>query len=299
MGKIVPLVTLLVSLAVGSTASAAPSPRPVPEPSASAATDGAAPPVHLALHKAVYDLSLARAERGGIVAFAGSLTFRVDAACTGWTNSVHLDVMVRNSQGLETNNVMEYSAWESFDGNDLSFYSRLLSNDRVQEITEGSVRRDAKPKAGVQPIIARFVKPEAEDVVVAAGALFPNAYTRGVVQAGLEGRPFMSASLFDGSVPGAGSLVATALTPVTSDPSAKRLDSPLLKTRGWMVSMAYFLSGDEGADGSSGDGVSSHELRGVLHENGVISDMVLDYGSFSVNAKLKSLEALPQPDCGG
>ena len=34
-----------------------------------------------------------------------------------------------------------------------------------------------------------------------------------------------------------------------------------------------------------------------LHQNGVVSDIVIDYDSFSVHQSLVALSALPQPGC--
>jgi hypothetical protein len=43
---------------------------------------------------------------------------------------------------------------------------------------------------------------------------------------------------------------------------------------------------------------SDYEMDVVLHDNGVISAMTVDYGEFSVSQKLVALEKVDAPVCG-
>jgi len=40
-----------------------------------------------------------------------------------------------------------------------------------------------------------------------------------------------------------------------------------------------------------------YELGMLLLENGVSRDMLIDYGDYTIKAKLDSIEALPKPNC--
>ena len=76
--------------------------------------------------------------------------------------------------------------------------------------------------------------------------------------------------------------------PPSADPS---FDFPLLKdVPSWRMSMAYFA-----LDNRSGEPTHEQGLR--LYQNGIVDELILDYGDFALDAKLADLNALPAPDC--
>ncbi len=78
-------------------------------------------------------------------------------------------------------------------------------------------------------------------------------------------------------------------TKLTADPAAAKLN-PLLQRLGWRVRIAFFP-----ADAKVEK--PDYELGMRLLENGVSQDMVIDYGEYSIRAKLDDLENLPRPSC--
>jgi hypothetical protein len=67
--------------------------------------------------------------------------------------------------------------------------------------------------------------------------------------------------------------------------------SPLLIAGpSWHVALAFFPATGQGAE-------PEHEQALRIHANGVVEDLVLDYGDFTVIATLKKLEKLPPADC--
>ena len=70
--------------------------------------------------------------------------------------------------------------------------------------------------------------------------------------------------------------------------AAKR--NPLLNRPGWRVRLAFFPA-DQKAD------KPDYELGMLLLDNGISRDMVIDYGDYSIRAKLEDIEALPKPHC--
>lgn len=59
---------------------------------------------------------------------------------------------------------------------------------------------------------------------------------------------------------------------------------------GWAVRMAFFPNADTGA-------LSDYELTMDFLENGIISDMKIDYADFSVSQKLVALEKIKSDLC--
>ena len=75
-------------------------------------------------------------------------------------------------------------------------------------------------------------------------------------------------------------------------PASPKIDPALLKTKAWNVRMAFFTPDKNQAD-------PDYEMNAVFHENGIISDMLIDYNDFSVTQKLAALEKLPPDECKG
>ena len=74
-----------------------------------------------------------------------------------------------------------------------------------------------------------------------------------------------------------------------ADPAAA-VRSSLLERPGWRVRLAFFP-----ADASAEK--PDYELGMRLLDNGVSQDMVIDYGDYSIRAKLDDIEPLPKPNC--
>jgi hypothetical protein len=64
-----------------------------------------------------------------------------------------------------------------------------------------------------------------------------------------------------------------------------------LRGPAWNVRLAFFpVRGTEA--------ISDYEMNAVIHRNGIISDMRVDYKDFSVTQKLVALERLKNTVCG-
>jgi hypothetical protein len=66
--------------------------------------------------------------------------------------------------------------------------------------------------------------------------------------------------------------------------------NPLLKQPGWHVWLV-FLPPDEKIE------KPSYELDMLMLENGISREITVDYGSYTIAAKLDHIEALPKPKC--
>lgn len=252
-------------------------------------------PVNLASHEAVYELSLLRAEPGGLISFNGQLQYTIENVCTGWTNNWKMITILRNQDGLQVDTRWEFTSYESFDGTQYLFYGRTIQNDQTSEVIEGSANRPAK--AG-RPFAAIFTAPRSLTLPLPPGTSFPNAHTISLINAARAGHSFASGKLFDGGNLSGAALVTSAIGTRFDATQSSALDNPLLKTPSWRFSMAYFSEPEEGEPVNQALETPTYEVQGRMHENGVTQDMVQDFGTFSVRARLTSLKALPTVDCG-
>ena len=76
---------------------------------------------------------------------------------------------------------------------------------------------------------------------------------------------------------------------VAPDPASAKL-SPLLKRPGWRVRLAFFPADPNAEE-------PDYELGMLLLDNGVSRDMLIDYGDYTIRAKLDDIEPLAKPRC--
>ena len=120
----------------------------------------------------------------------------------------------------------------------------------------------------------------ASSAALPAGTIFPTEHVRELIEAARAGERLVSRQVFDGS----GEDALTLATAVIGSPSGKG------KERRWPVSLAYFPLLEETM-------LPQFEIAFDLAENGVLHDMTLDYGDFTLKADLEKLEPLEQPAC--
>ena len=69
------------------------------------------------------------------------------------------------------------------------------------------------------------------------------------------------------------------------------VSSPLLDgAASWQVSIAYFGMAEEATE-------PEYEQEMRLFDNGVVDELLLDYGDFTLDATLADLKESPAPDC--
>ena len=97
--------------------------------------------------------------------------------------------------------------------------------------------------------------------------------------------------VFDGAGEEGLSGVNAALVQVLPPSAEPSMAFPILEdVRSWRMNMAHFA-----LDNLSGEPAHEQTLR--LYQNGIVDELLLDYGDFALDAKLAKIEALPPPDC--
>ncbi len=241
-------------------------------------------------HRAVYDLSLAKSRNnGGMVRAAGKLEFEWADVCSGWTVSQRTRVRMATSEGRSFDFGWSLNAFESRDGRRYRFFIRRINPDGSDEDLRGEARFPAPGTRGV----AVFNAPESRHVTLAKGTLFPTAHSLALMEAAAKGELPMWRTMFEGSGDDGRFGVNAVLREALAEDAPKGFESPLLRDQeSWRLRLAYF-----GMD----DAVSEpeHEQTLRLYANGIVDEMLLDYGSFALRADLSLLEALPPLDCKG
>ena len=239
-------------------------------------------------HRAVYDLSLAKSRSGGaMVRAAGKLEFEWADVCTGWTVSQRTRVRMATREGRAFDFGWSLNALESRDGRRYRFFIRRINPDGSDEVVRGEARFDEAGKRGV----AVFDAPESRKLRLVKGTLFPTAHALALIEAAAKGELPLWRTVFDGSGDDGRFGVNAVLAEALAADAPKGFESPLLRDqKSWRLRLAYF-----GMDETVSEPEHEQALR--LYANGVVDEMLLDYGDFVLRAELDVLEALPPLDC--
>src|SRR5215469_1878189 len=241
----------------------------------------------IAPHRALYTMSLGSARNdSGVVDARGTMDYEWGETCDGWTIEQRYRLKMHYGESPDVDIVSSFVTWETKDGLRCRFNQKQTRNGEVDQEIRGEARLDGPGKGGV----VEFAKPEAQTLRLEPGVMFPSAHTILLIDSARAGENFLSRLVFDGaSDDNAVQVSAVIGVKVTADPAAATR-SPLLERPGWRVRLAFFPA-DANAE------KPDYELGMRLLDNGVSQDMVIDYGEYSIRAKLDDIEPLAKPNC--
>ncbi|MGD1878979.1 MAG: EipB family protein [Kiloniellaceae bacterium] len=251
---------------------------------AAAATPAAA---RLTPHKAVYLLALGDLQSSSTVVDAtGRFEFEWSDVCDGWTVNQRFRIALLYEDGVSISYGWSLSSWESKDGKRYRFFIRRFDGAGQSEDVRGEAALGADGSG-----VATFRDPEASDVALPAGTLFPTHHTLRVLESAEAGDALVWTLVFDGSGDEGLFGVSAALSRRQGPDAPTRLSSTLLDgVPSWQVNLAFY-----GADPAEVEPEQEQGLR--LFANGVVDEMRLDYGEFVLDADLSDLIPLPSPNC--
>ena len=239
----------------------------------------------LASHCGIYTLMLDRArENAAIVDVSGAMLFELIDACESWASRQRFTMTLRNREGTELETGSDYATLESMDGRNLRF--------SLTQVTQGAVRSRVAGQAELTADgsgVARYSEPEVKELPIPPGTLLPNTHTIAALNAARAGQRLLVAPIFDGTTADGAQQTTTVLSPwqgpqpVPEAPSLSTLGSSRMR-------IAFFEPDGEQAGGAR---TPSYEVSLRYFENGVADDMIMDFGDFTVRAKLVRLEEAP------
>ncbi len=239
----------------------------------------------LASHRGIYSLTLDRArENATIVDVSGAMLFELIDACESWTTRQRLTMTLRDREGTELETGSDYATLESMDGRNLRFSLTHMTQGAVKSRVAGQAELTADGSG-----VARYSEPEVKELPIPAGTLLPNTHTIATLNAARAGQRLLVAPIFDGTTADGAQQTTTVMSPwqgpqpVPEAPSLSTLGSSRMR-------IAFFEPAGEQAGGAR---TPSYEVSLRYFENGVADDMIMDFGDFTVRAKLMKLEDAP------
>jgi hypothetical protein len=242
---------------------------------------------NIAPHRALYTMTLGSARNdSGVVDARGTMDYEWGESCDGWTIEQRYRLKMRYSETQDVDIVSSFVTWESKDGLRYRFNQKQTRNGEVDQEIRGEARLDGAGKGGV----AEFSKPQTQTLRLEPGVLFPSAHTMLLIDAAHEAESFVSRLVFDGATDENAVQVSAAIGVKLAPEPAAAVQNPLLERPSWRIRLAFFP-----ADASAEK--PDYELGMRLLDNGVSQDMVIDYGEYSIRAKLDDIEPLAKPNC--
>ena len=250
-------------------------------------------PIKLTPHRAVYEMTLDNARSAsGITGIDGRMVFEFTGSeCDGYTLNMRMVTQMTDSQGQTNRTDLRSSTWEQGDGQKFRFQSAQYLNDKLNDVTMGRAMRNA-PEA----VEVKLSQPNRTELNLQGRVLFPTQHSLALIDAAQDGKGLLQAQIYDGSEKGQKVYDTTAFIgrPVPAG-SEQGLEVPakekgLAELLSWPVSIGYF-------EPKGGDLTPSYQIDFRLYANGVSRELVIDYGDFSIQGKLSSLEYLKAGAC--
>jgi hypothetical protein len=252
----------------------------------------AAAAVPLAPHQALYDIEMvAKRSSTQVVNISGKMFFEFRPVCDAYTTNHRFSLSYEYADSPPLSITSNFSTYETADGRTFDYNSRRRRNGEIYEELGGEASLDAA-RVGK----AVYSKPGDLSFDLGPGTLFPMAHTIELLKQAKLGKKFFTATVFDGSDDAGPVTINAVIGPRIDAPpvpaAAKGIDAALLASPAWKVRLAFFPL-------NSDDAAAEYEMNVLLHENGVISDMRVDYHDFSVTQKLVALKAREAQTCRG
>jgi len=258
-------------------------------PGDAAATPTNVAAMELAPHKALYEVDLSATHSGSqILNISGQMSYQWKKSCDAWVTDHKFKLFYEYADAPGMRIASDFSTYETNDGKNFNFTSRRQRDGEMYQEILGHA--NVTDKGG----LASYRMPEKMKYDLAPGTLFPVSHTLELIEHAKRGDKFYTAQIFDGSDEEGPIEINTFIGKEVDGAKAaagnSKIDATLLSGKAWNVRMAVYPVKDKEEE-------SDYEMTMVFHENGIISDMLIEYDDFSVKQKLVALEKIPADSC--
>ncbi|MCC2097659.1 MAG: cell envelope integrity EipB family protein [Hyphomicrobiales bacterium] len=249
-----------------------------------AAAEGA-----LAPHRAVYDFTLGKSDGPkGPVSAKGRIVYEIRGdACTGYSVNFRQETEVSPPEGQSHSADVRSATFESADGKDFRYRIETRSNGMLAKLVEGSAERSP---GGLS---IRLTKPVPDRIDLGLDVVFPVQQTLLAIAAARKQERVLELKTFDGSGDGKTAyhtlqIIGAPLTKPAGDQTADIASMKNMKR--WKVVASNF-------DLKNTDAPALYSLTFDMWENGISSNVTIDYGTFTLKGTMSKLEVFPVKPC--
>ncbi len=244
----------------------------------------------LAPHRAAYDLRLLKSSGSNApVAASGRIVYDFTGnACEGYTVAFRQFTELTPSEGETRSSDMRSTTFESADHKMFRFRVEHLDGARVTNTVDGMATR-----SGDGALSLSLKQPTPVQADLDHDAVFPTDMMMQALKAAQAGQAILPLKVFDGSDGGDKVYHTMSIIgkPATAPLSDATKDIPAMKDmRRWLTRVSYF-------DVEKIDAPPVYMMTFQMWENGVSSDLIIDYGDFQLRGEMTKLELLPVKPC--
>jgi hypothetical protein len=248
----------------------------------------------LAPHRAFYTLEAQRLDdKGGITAISGKLAYEITGNdCDGYAVNYRIANRYIQGEGSPQTMDIQLNSFESGDGTELDMRQKQFMNASMESETRVKAK---KPKDG-GPITADVEGKEKKQIEVDATAVFPTAFQKQLMESAEKGETRAAALVFEGSDEDKATKAVSFIgvkkpgSKIETGADAATLEQ-LNKLPMWPVTVSYYNVE------AKGDEPPNYSASFNMLQNGVSTDLVLDYGSYALKGKLEKIEMLKVESC--
>ncbi len=247
-------------------------------------------------HRAVYDITFDHATPGsGVADMNGRMVYEMTGSrCGGYSQSMRFVTRMTNQEGVDQINDLRTTSFENIAKHNLRFSSSQYENQKLSEASQGI----AEPAKGARFTEVKLTKPAKKTVKLPSDIYFPIQHSLALMDAARAGKSVFLANLYDGSDKGEKFYETNAVIGGRAAPGSVSVPpnvpnaAELGKLASWPIAIGYFEPGP-----TQTDAVPSYELSFRFYENGVSTNLYIDYGDFAIRGELKELTFLEEEKC--
>ena len=250
----------------------------------------------LAPHHAVYRLALGDTGAGSNVTdIRGQLVYDFQGSvCQGYTLNTRLITEVFDRDNKPSVSDIHSESWEDASGDHFRFATSQFADGKLADSTKGTAHRVPRHP---ETVIVHLDKPQRATFTLTGNILFPTQHSLSLLKAALAGQTRLQADVYDGSEKGTKLYETTSVIGAPLELSANS-QLPAIKNAGaldtipsWPVVVSYYEQAPRK------DGLPAYEISFRMYSNGVSRKLKLDYGTFSLDGELSSIDFLETKPC--
>lgn len=242
-------------------------------------------------HQAVYRIALQQTGGGAasVVYASGVMKYSVQKVCDDWTTGTTIDLELSSELTGISRLLWRQSTKEAMDGCAFDFTVSAFENNEDKKELEGVARCEQDKKRLV------LTYPLASEAVLPKNVMFPMQQTAFLIAAANKGKKTVSSYVYDGTRLEALNY-AFAVISENTQKSAENIkgDRSLLGGKSHWFDIAFY--NDMGLSGVK-DGSPFYEAGMILYNNGIGDRIVQNFGSYTIESSLVSVDRLENVAC--
>ncbi|MCE2517735.1 MAG: DUF1849 family protein [Alphaproteobacteria bacterium] len=239
----------------------------------------------LVSYQAVYDIELrASSAAADVKTITGQTHFMFEDVCDGWSSVEDYAISFGFGDEGTSNFISHYETWEAKDGTSFSFSVLENSNIEGEQVFEGFANASSGIAESFHSIDGGVMSELPADTV------FPSQHMVILLNKARAGESLHQSKIFlGGDLDSSLYFVNAVMGKQRTAPAPKALGS-IGQEQHWPIPIAYFKPDSVTAE-------PEYEILFNVQDNGVIQSYVVDYGSFSMRAKVSAAQEITAPTC--